>query len=84
MEKVTQTTAAGAEESASASEELNAQSGTLHALVRRLTRLVGGGSNTYGGPARRSSLGLEKPAAEPVAVATACDGPPPEQGFQEF
>ena len=46
MEKVTQTTAATAEESASASQELSAQSDTLHAIVRRLDRMVGGGQRT--------------------------------------
>jgi methyl-accepting chemotaxis protein len=41
MEKVTQTTAANAEESAAAAEELTAQSGTLKDIVERLTALVG-------------------------------------------
>jgi len=41
---VTQTTAANAEESASASEELSAQSDTLRAIVARLSGMVGGGS----------------------------------------
>ena len=40
MEHVTQTTAANAEESAAASEELNAQVSTLHALVTRLNTMV--------------------------------------------
>jgi methyl-accepting chemotaxis protein len=44
MEKVTQTTAANAEESASAAEELNAQSETLKEIVARLTSMVGGES----------------------------------------
>jgi hypothetical protein len=43
MEKVTQTTAATAEESAAASEELNAQSETARALVLELQQLVNGG-----------------------------------------
>jgi len=42
MEKVTQTTAANAEESASAGQQLSAQSETLRALVGRLETLVGG------------------------------------------
>ena len=41
MEKVTQTTAATAEESAAASEELNAQAETSMAAVRRLEDIVG-------------------------------------------
>ncbi|MFN7992821.1 MAG: methyl-accepting chemotaxis protein [Bryobacteraceae bacterium] len=42
MEQVTQKTAANAEESASAAEELNAQSETLKDIVERLTAMVGG------------------------------------------
>jgi len=41
MDRVTQNTAASAEESASASEELNAQAETLRATVGQLNRLVG-------------------------------------------
>jgi methyl-accepting chemotaxis protein len=43
MEQVTQKTAANAEESASAAEELNAQSEGLKEVVERLTAMVGGG-----------------------------------------
>jgi methyl-accepting chemotaxis protein/methyl-accepting chemotaxis protein-1 (serine sensor receptor) len=43
MDRVTQQTAAGAEESASAAEELNAQSETLKDIVRQLAVLVGSG-----------------------------------------
>ena len=42
MDQVTQNTAANAEESASAAEELNSQSGTLKDIVERLTAIVGG------------------------------------------
>jgi len=42
MEQVTQKTAANAEESASAAEELNAQSETLKDIVAQLTGIVGG------------------------------------------
>jgi len=42
MEQVTQTTAANAEESAAAAEQLTAQSETLKDVVRRLASLVGG------------------------------------------
>lgn len=45
MDKVTQANAANAEESASASEELNAQASTLKEAVQELVRLVGGSSN---------------------------------------
>lgn len=46
MDQGTQTTAASAEESASAAEELNAQSETLKDIVNRLTAMVGGGEAT--------------------------------------
>ncbi len=42
MEEVTQKTAANAEESAAAAEELNAQSATLKDIVERLSAMVGG------------------------------------------
>ncbi len=45
MDKITQTNAASAEESASASEELNAQAATLRDLVSELQTLVGGTSS---------------------------------------
>jgi methyl-accepting chemotaxis protein/methyl-accepting chemotaxis protein-1 (serine sensor receptor) len=45
MEQVTQTTAANAEESASASEELSAQAETLSALVTRMKIMVDGGDS---------------------------------------
>jgi methyl-accepting chemotaxis protein/methyl-accepting chemotaxis protein-1 (serine sensor receptor) len=44
MEQVTQKTAASAEESASAGEELNAQADTLRGFVEHLTRFVDGAS----------------------------------------
>ncbi len=44
MEQVTQNTAAHAEESAAAAEELHAQSGSLKEIVDRLTVLVGAGA----------------------------------------
>jgi methyl-accepting chemotaxis protein len=43
MEQVTQKTAANAEESAAAAEELNAQSATLKEVVEQLTAMVGRG-----------------------------------------
>ncbi len=45
MEQATQTTAATAEESAAASEELNAQADAAMHAVHRLERLVGGGAS---------------------------------------
>jgi methyl-accepting chemotaxis protein len=41
-EQVTQKTAANAEQSAAAAEEINAQSETLKDIVERLTAMVGG------------------------------------------
>ncbi|HEY2016443.1 MAG TPA: methyl-accepting chemotaxis protein, partial [Bryobacteraceae bacterium] len=43
MEQVTESTAANAEESASAAEELNALSTTMRGTVERLTAMVGAG-----------------------------------------
>ncbi|MBI5282208.1 MAG: MCP four helix bundle domain-containing protein [Candidatus Solibacter usitatus] len=55
MEQVTQKTAANAEESASAAEELTAQSEGLKDIVERLTAMVGGGeaSNRHARSAQR-------------------------------
>ncbi len=50
MEQVTQTTAAGAEESASAAEELNAQSEALKSIVTKLRALVGGEETSTAAP----------------------------------
>lgn len=58
MDKVTQSNAATAEESASAAEELNAQAGTVKDSVGQLQRLVGSG--TAGSPPASES------PAEPV------------------
>jgi len=69
MEKVTQTTAAHAEESASASEELSAESDTLHAIVRRLNRMVGGGASDGG--SGRPRTGPRAPDAWPGDRAAA-------------
>jgi methyl-accepting chemotaxis protein/methyl-accepting chemotaxis protein-1 (serine sensor receptor) len=48
MEQVTQTTAANAEESAAAAEELNAQSETMKSLVLELNLLVNGSNGLSG------------------------------------
>ena len=58
MDKVTQSTAANAEESASASEELNAQAEQMKVFVEELVRVVGGNSDAgaayaYGGSPKR-------------------------------
>ncbi|MCZ2155046.1 MAG: methyl-accepting chemotaxis protein [Bryobacterales bacterium] len=53
MEQVTQKAAANAEESASAAEELNAQSETLKDIVERLSAMVGGGDSARGSSSRQ-------------------------------
>jgi methyl-accepting chemotaxis protein/methyl-accepting chemotaxis protein-1 (serine sensor receptor) len=59
MDQVTQGTAASAEESASASEELSAQAQALNQIVRELGALVGGAESgkSGAGTVRRSSTG---------------------------
>jgi len=49
MDKVTQSTAANAEESAAASEELNAQAEQMKVFVEDLVRVVGRSGNGHGG-----------------------------------
>ena len=69
LDKVTQANAASAEESASASEELNAQSAMLQEAVKGLCALVGGskvGTNSR----KRKSPTLEKPVVVPKNGAT--------------
>jgi methyl-accepting chemotaxis protein/methyl-accepting chemotaxis protein-1 (serine sensor receptor) len=69
MEQVTQKTAANAEESASAAEELTAQSETLKDVVGRLTLMVGGAETGEVVPERSSR---RRPALDrPREVATA-------------
>jgi methyl-accepting chemotaxis protein len=48
MQELTRATASGAEESAAAAEELNAQSEALKDVVHRLTAMVGGGGTSNG------------------------------------
>jgi methyl-accepting chemotaxis protein/methyl-accepting chemotaxis protein-1 (serine sensor receptor) len=55
MDQLTQQTAASAEESASAAEELNAQSTTLKDIVDRLTAIVGGGETGNSNASHRVS-----------------------------
>jgi len=64
MEKVTQKTAANAEESASAGEELNAQASQLLNLVRNLREMVGGDAGLGGASPRQP----QRPTLKPVAA----------------
>jgi methyl-accepting chemotaxis protein len=62
MDKVTQSNAASAEESASAAQELNAQTQVLRGVVGDLLRLVGG--------KRDSQFAGDPPSAKPAPAAT--------------
>ena len=67
MEQVTQTTAASAEEGASAASELTAQSEAVKDVVSQLAAMVGGEASAEKSP-RRGAFGSHKKAALPVAV----------------
>ena len=62
MDKVTQANAAGAEEAASASEELNAQAEMVRESVRHLQTLVGAAAQ-HSATAHRATAAAEQPAA---------------------
>lgn len=64
MEKVTQTTAATAEESAAASEQLSAQAGTTMRLVERLESMIGRVA-----AAAPAAMPVARPAARVIKVA---------------
>jgi len=68
MDKVTQSNAANAEESAAAAEELNAQAETMKGSVAELLVLVGGRNGSKSGPA---SLATPVHGARPVLKQTA-------------
>ena len=75
MDKVTQTTAANAEECASAAEELNAQAQTMQAVVRELLLLVGGkGESAARKPKARSLPTNEFHPAAPKAHPASSNG----------
>jgi methyl-accepting chemotaxis protein/methyl-accepting chemotaxis protein-1 (serine sensor receptor) len=89
MEQVTQKTAAGAQESASAAQELTAQSLALKNIVERLTALLGGKKLGGGKPPLRKSLSpppkspkQESPA--PASRAAASGSFPLDDRFIEF
>jgi len=63
MEKVTQSTAASAEESAAAAEELNAQAEQMKVFVADLVNIVGGSTNGVG--SKGNGGGLRKIQAAP-------------------
>jgi methyl-accepting chemotaxis protein len=76
MDKVTQSNAAGAEESASASEELTAQAEALRESVRNLQALVGGSSQKSPAVSRevRKPV-IPHPAAKPNPGPAAVESP---------
>ncbi len=75
MDKVTQQNAANAEESASASEEMNAQAAQMKSIVDQLVKIVGGGtgSNTESfahsksGPRLKRSVKKTQPRGKQLA-----------------
>ncbi|MFN7999262.1 MAG: methyl-accepting chemotaxis protein [Bryobacteraceae bacterium] len=76
MEQVTQTTAANAEESAAAAEQLNAQSETLRNVIQRLMEMVGGDSSKvssrHTAPGHKPTSELHHtavPSRQPIAFA---------------
>jgi methyl-accepting chemotaxis protein len=68
MDKVTQSNAASAEESASAAEELNAQADALKDVVTELLQLVDGKQARQGGQTLAHPVKSEKHAHNPVAA----------------
>jgi len=71
IDEVTQRTAANAEESASASEELHAQSQALIAVVEQLQGLVGGGSGSSA-VSKESIVTKRPPLSAPPRSHVAC------------
>ena len=74
MDKVTQSNAANAEESASASEELNAQATELNETVAVLGKVVGGGSNGSNGNAAKKSMVSAGMRSKPTALSASGTG----------
>ena len=96
MDKVTQASAANAEETAAASEELSGQAEQLRQVVRDLLTLVGGAgegeaapATTHRRPATRVAARAKAVAARPAKNAAALiplddDGPAAADDFSEF
>jgi methyl-accepting chemotaxis protein len=70
MDKVTQTNAANAEESASASEELSAQAVRLHHVVEDLTGLVGGSGSQTTAKAGSQAGSQSRSNVRPIEIET--------------
>jgi methyl-accepting chemotaxis protein len=67
MDKVTQSNAAGAEESASASEELNSQAEMMREAIRGLERLIGAAPSTFETSTDRDLPTADHPARQPAS-----------------
>jgi len=79
MDRVTQQNAANAEESASASEEMNAQAHQMKGIVEELVALVGGAGRGSHAKAVRETSGRDmnaKPSARPSIKAMAVSRKP--------
>jgi methyl-accepting chemotaxis protein len=99
MDKVTQATAASAEESASAAEELNAQAQQMKSFVGELVAVIGGVNGRAGAPAgrslnrrpadllrKRTIAPVNRPKAGPATKGVRPDRliPLEEKDFQDF
>jgi methyl-accepting chemotaxis protein/methyl-accepting chemotaxis protein-1 (serine sensor receptor) len=95
MQRVTQSTAASAEESAAASEQMNSQAETMKEAVARLHELVGGTESDRRGRGPRApratassavSRSFDRPlSSKPSAQSAATADPfPMDQDFREF
>jgi methyl-accepting chemotaxis protein len=87
MDRITQSNAANAEESASASEQLSAQALELKEMVEQLSLMVNGASARQATPVKRPQV--KKAAAPAPARAPAAPKrvqqpppPPPPMGFE--
>jgi methyl-accepting chemotaxis protein/methyl-accepting chemotaxis protein-1 (serine sensor receptor) len=83
MEQVTQKTAANAEESAAAAEELDAQSATLRDVVERLAAMVGGGetgNGNHAGSRRKRAAASHHESASDLSALRAAVAHKPAKG----
>jgi methyl-accepting chemotaxis protein len=80
MDKVTQSNAAGAEESASAAEELNAQAEAMRVTVLELERLAGCGGNGTPQAAAPKKRAVARPAAAAAPRRTTAPAPGAREG----
>jgi hypothetical protein len=84
MQQATQSTAAGAQESAAAAEELDAHSATLKAVVQRLTAMVGRGRGDTRQPDWRASRPLPPNRQGPPPANREQHDPPAIGGHDTF